>query len=191
MLLAGDEFCHSQQGNNNAYCQDSPIAWLNWDLSAEQRAHLDFVRTVLQLRKEQPVFRRRYFFQGRSIHGAEIKDLYWMRPDGNEMSDADWSGGHAACLGMGMLGDQISETDERGERIVGDSFLILLNARDEPEFFRIGSRRRNVSWTCVLDTAEPQAGPRIFGHMSHFPLQARSLAVLRPERLSTRSPKAT
>ena len=157
---------------------------MNWDLSAEQHALLGFVRTVLRLRREHPVFRRRHFFQGRAIHGAEVKDLHWLRPDGTEMSDADWNSGHAGCLGMGLLGDQISETDERGGRIVGDSFLILLNATDEAVLFRIGSRRRKVSWTCVLDTAEPDAGPRVFGHMSHFPLQARSLAVVRPERFS-------
>ncbi len=184
MLLAGDEFGHTQHGNNNAYCQDSPIAWLNWNLSAEQREQLDFVRTLLRLRREQPVFRRRLFFQGRAIHGAEIKDVHWLRPDGAEMSGADWNTGHVACLAMGLLGDQISETDERGERIVGDSFLILLNAKDEAVSFRIASQRRKVSWTCILDTAAPEAEPRVFEHGSLFPLQARSMAILRPPRYS-------
>ena len=82
---------------------------------------------------------------------------------------------------MGLLGDQIDETGERGERLVGDSFLTLINAQDEPEAFRLASRRRRVSWTCVLDTAEPGRAGRVFEHRAEYPLAARSLAVLRPE----------
>ena len=185
MLLAGDEFGQTQHGNNNAYCQDSPLAWLDWNLSAEQRALLDFTREVLHLRKTQPVFRRRHFFHGRPIHGAEIKDLYWLKPDGTEMTDADWNAGHARCLGIGLPGDQITEMGERGERIKGDTFAILFNAHHEPVSFRLGSRRRQVRWTCVFDTAVPDAPKRTFENMGTFPLQARSLAVLRAELLST------
>jgi glycogen operon protein len=183
MLLAGDEFGQTQHGNNNAYCQDSPLAWLDWNLSAEQRALLDFVRELMRLRKTQPVFRRRHFFQGRPIHGTEIKDLYWLKPDGSEMSDADWNAGHARCLGMGLPGDQITEIGERGERIAGDTFAILFNAHHEPISFRLGARRRDVRWTCAFDTAVPGAPSRTFEHMSEFPLQARSLALLRAEIL--------
>ena len=181
MLLAGDEFGQTQRGNNNAYCQDSPVAWLDWNLSAEQRALLEFVRELMQLRKSQPVFRRRNFFQGRPIHGAEIKDLYWLKPDGAEMSDADWNAGYARCLGMVLPGDQITEVDNRGERIIGDSFAVLFNAHHEPISFRLGARQREIRWTCVLGTGAPDAPPRTFEHMSEFPLQARSLAVLRAE----------
>jgi glycogen operon protein len=189
MLLAGDEFGQTQHGNNNAYCQDSPLAWLDWSLSTEQRALLEFTRDVVRLRKAQPVFRRRHFFQGRPIHGAEIKDLYWLKPDGTEMSDADWNAGHALCLGMGLPGDQITEMSERGERITGDTFAILFNAHHEPISFRLGARRRDVRWVCVFDTGAPEAQARTFEHMSEFPLQARSLAVLRAELLS--SPTST
>jgi glycogen operon protein len=181
MLLAGDELGHTQHGNNNAYCQDSPLAWLDWNLSAEQRALLEFGREVMHLRKTQPVFRRRNFFQGRPIHGAEIKDLYWVKPDGAEMSDRDWTSEFARCLGMVLPGDQITEVDEHGDRIVGDSFAILFNAHNESISFRLGTRQRDVRWTCMLDTAAPNAGRRTFEHMSEFPLQARSLAVLRAE----------
>jgi glycogen operon protein len=181
MLLAGDEFGQTQHGNNNAYCQDSPLAWLDWNLSAEQRALLEFVRDIMTLRKTQPVFRRRNFFQGRPIHGAEIKDLYWLKPDGAEMSEHDWSSGFARCLGMVLPGDQIGEVDKNGERIVGDSFAILFNAHQESISFRLGTRQRDVHWTCVLDTAEPEAARPAFEHMSEFPLQGRSLAVLRAE----------
>jgi glycogen operon protein len=179
MLLAGDEFGQTQHGNNNAYCQDSPLAWLDWNLAAEQQELLDFVRGLLRLRKTQPVFRRRRFFLGRPIHGADIKDLYWLKPDGNEMSDADWSAGHALSLAMVLSGNQIHETGGRGERITGDSFAILFNAHHEPVRFRLGTRRRGVRWACVLDTAAAQATPRTFEQSDDFPLQARSLAVLR------------
>jgi glycogen operon protein len=107
-----------------------------------------------------------------------MKDLYWMKPDGTEMSDPDWNAGHARCLGMALPGDQITDTDERGERIVGDSFAILLNAHHELIPFRLGARNRNLQWQCILDTAVEDAGSRIFEHMSSFPLQARSLVVL-------------
>jgi isoamylase len=179
MLLAGDEFGQTQHGNNNAYCQDSPLAWLDWDLSAEQRTLLEFTRNLLRLRKSQPVFRRRHFFQGRPIHGAEIKDLYWIKPDGNEMTETDWNSSYASCLGMALPGDQITEMSERGERIVGDTFALLLNAHSEPIDFRLGARQRDLAWTCSFDTAQPDASPREFEEMSVFPLQAHSLAVLR------------
>jgi glycogen operon protein len=182
MLLAGDEFGHTQGGNNNAYCQDSPVAWLDWDHSKEQRELLTFTRAVLQLRKSQPVFRRRRFFQGRAIHGADIKDIYWLKPDGSEMNESDWSAGHARCLGMGLPGDQIGEVDEKGERIRGDTFVLLINAHHEPVPFRLGARRRDVRWECVLDTARLEQGkPRIFEHMSVYILEARSTAILRAQ----------
>jgi isoamylase len=181
MLLAGDEFGQTQDGNNYAYCQDSPVAWLDWHFSAEQRDLFDFVREVTCLRKAQPVFRRRHFFQGRQIYGAEIKDLYWLKPDGTEMSEADWNAGHVRCICMVLPGDQITETAEHGERIVGDSFAILLNAHHEAISFRLGARRRDARWSCVIDTAAPRAALRVFEHMSYFPLQARSFVVLRGE----------
>ena len=184
MLLAGDEFGQTQDGNNNAYCQDSELAWLNWTLSGEQKALLDFTREIMRLRKTEPVFRRRQFFQGREIHGAEIKDLYWMKPDGTEMSEADWRGGHARCLGIALAGDQIAEADEQGARILGDTFAILFNAHYEPIPFRLGARRRDVRWTCVLDTAAPNAPERTFEHMAECPLQPRSLVVLRAVKIA-------
>jgi glycogen operon protein len=182
MLLAGDEFSRTQKGNNNAYCQDSPLSWLDWNLDEERKRQLDFVRRLIDLRRKQPVFRRRHFFQGRAIHGTDIKDLYWIRPDGMEMSELDWSSPHARCLGMGLLGDQIVECDERGQPVRGDSFLILMNAGDAAVPFRLGARQRQVAWTLVLDTydgvnAMPQT---VFPHMAEYPLQGRSMAVLQP-----------
>jgi len=179
MLLAGDESGHTQLGNNNAYCQDSPLAWLNWDLTPEQQDLLEFVRALIRLRARNPVFRRRHFFQGRPIHGLDAKDLYWLTPAGTEMSDQDWNAGYARCLGMGLLGSQIDETDERGEPIVGDSFLILLNASDGPISFCLSARALEKNWELVFDTSNAKMAPQILGRLAEYPLQARSVVVLR------------
>jgi glycogen operon protein len=181
MLLAGDEFGQTQSGSNNAYCQDSPIVWLDWNLCAEQRTLLHFTREVMRLRKTEPVFRRRHFFQGRPIHGSENKDLYWLKADGTEMTDSDWNGSRLQCICMILPGDQITETSEKGEPIVGNSFAILLNAHYEPIPFRLGARRRDLNWKCILDTAASSAEAQVFEHMSSFPLQPRSMVVLQAE----------
>jgi isoamylase len=112
---------------------------------------------------------------------VDIKDLYWLKPDGAEMTDADWNTGYARCVAMVLPGDQITEVDEHGKRIVGDSFAVLSNAHHEPISFRLGARQRHVHWTCLFDTAAPDAPSRSFAHMSEFPLQGRSVAVLRAE----------
>ncbi len=178
MLLAGDEFGQTQQGNNNAYCQDGPLGWLDWSHTEQQYELIAFVRQLLHLRKTEPAFRRRRFFQGRPIHGEDIKDLYWLKSDGTEMADADWNNGHAQCLGMVLPGDQINETGQHGERITGGSFGILFNAYHEDVIFRLGSRKRSVSWTTMLDTGRPEAKPRTYMHMDEFQMMARSLVVL-------------
>ena len=182
MLLAGDELGHTQLGNNNAYCQDSPLTWLNWDLTPEQRDLLEFVRGLIRLRMQNPVFRRRHFFQGRPIHGIDVKDLYWLAPAGTEMSDQDWNTGYARCLGIGLAGEQIDETNAQGERIVGDSFLILLNSDHECVSFHLSSRVRNQNWELVIDTSSADMTGRILGHLDEYPLQGRSVAVLRLRR---------
>jgi isoamylase len=183
MLVAGDEMGRTQLGNNNAYCQDSPLTWLDWALSPEQRDLLALVRSVIQLRQSEPVFRRRRFLSGRPVNGVEIKDLYWSRPDGQEMSEADWRHDHVRALAMYLPGDQIHELDDSGEPIVGNTFAVLLNAHHEAVSFRLGARARPLRWACVLDTAVPGAPlpARFFEHRGTFPLQGRSLAVLRAE----------
>src|SRR4029450_9191753 len=114
-------------------------------------------------------------------HGSEIKDLYWLKLDGTEMTDADWNGPHVRCICMVLPGDQIPETGEQGERIVGDSFAILLNAHYESIPFRLGARRRDLNWRCILDTATSSTQTRSFEQMSTFPLQPRSMVVLKAE----------
>ena len=178
MLLAGDELGRTQLGNNNAYCQDSPLTWLNWDLASDQRELLDFVRGLIRLRTQNPVFRRRHFFQGRPIRGLEVKDIYWLTPAGTEMSDQDWNTGYARCLGMGLVGSQIDETDAQGEPIVNDSFLILINANDDRVSFRLAARVQDQNWELMFDTSSAKMTPQILGRLAEYPLQARSVAVL-------------
>jgi glycogen operon protein len=180
MLLAGDEFGRTQSGNNNAYCQDNTLSWVDWTLDAERLDLLEFVRSLIKLRRAQPVFRRRHFFQGRAIHGTDIKDIYWLRPDGAEMSDVDWACTHACSLGMGLVGDQITESDDHGQAIRGDSFLILMNARDAVIPFRLGARRREVNWSLLIDTtySHGKNPPLVFEHMSIYPLQPHSIVIL-------------
>jgi glycogen operon protein len=184
MLLAGDEFGQTQGGNNNAYCQDSPLAWLDWDWSDEQQSLFDFTRSLLRLRETEPVFRRRHFLQGCPIHGPEIRDVYWIKADGTEMTDADWNCGHVRTLCMVLPGDQISQTDEHGERIVGKTLALLLNADSDLIPFRLGARQRHLRWHCIFDTAAPNDEARAFAEMEIFPLEPRSFVLLEAETIT-------
>src|SRR3712207_6283901 len=107
MITAGDEWARTQNGNNNAYCQDNEISWLEWEHTEEQNQLFEFTRRLIQLRREHPVFRRPKFFQGRRIRGSEIKDVMWFNPGGNEMSDEEWASPFVRCLGMLLSGDTI------------------------------------------------------------------------------------
>src|ERR1041385_3884937 len=128
MLVAGDELGKTQNGNNNAYCQDNEISWINWDLQPHDRELLAFLQRMIMLRKQHPVFRRRSFFQGRPIKGAGIKDILWLTPDGGEITDEVWQESSARCLGMFLSGQGILEYSARGEEIRDDNFLLIMNA---------------------------------------------------------------
>ena len=178
MLCAGDEFGRTQRGNNNAYCQDNKVSWLNWDFDDEQKELRDFVRMLIRLRAGQPVLRRRQFFQGRPIRGSQVKDISWLEPSGQEMTDASWNAEFVRCLGMLLAGDQIDETDERGNRIVGDSLLLLLNAHHEPILFTLPQHTQGW-WDLVLDTAHGTADDLLHHVGQAYELAERSLAVFR------------
>ncbi|MGZ8487555.1 MAG: glycogen debranching protein GlgX, partial [Candidatus Binatia bacterium] len=128
MLLAGDELSHTQQGNNNTYCQDNELTWLDWELTDEQQDFLAFVKQMISIRRSHPVFQRRKFFQGRPIFGADESDITWFEPSGKPMGEEAWSAGFNQCFGVRMPGDLIGEVDDRGQEIKGDSILILMNA---------------------------------------------------------------
>jgi glycogen operon protein len=182
MLLAGDEFGRTQGGNNNAYCQDNEISWLDWKLDRPRRELLDFSRYLMRFRDEHPMLRRRHFFQGRRIRGSEVKDLAWFRPDGKEMSDEDWNNPEARCFGLRLAGDAIEELDDRGNRIVDDTLLILLNAHYETISFTLPAHRRKLRWEVVWDSYDPNLDRkkhRLMRGGEIYDLKDRSLVVLR------------
>ena len=182
MLCGGDEMGRTQHGNNNAYCQDSEISWVDWTLNKPQQALLTFTRSLIALRQKHPVFRRRRFFQGRRIRGAEVKDLYWLRPDGKEMTDEDWALGYVRCLGVRLAGDAMDEKDSKGRPLQDETFLMLLNAHHEPRPFTLPAHKRGVRWQPVFDTALYDRNGKpvtLLRGGDQYDLEARSLAVLR------------
>ncbi|MGQ0810081.1 MAG: glycogen debranching protein, partial [Nitrospiraceae bacterium] len=181
MLLAGDEAGRTQNGNNNAYCQDNDIAWQDWNFSDSAQRLLEFTRRIIAIRQKHPVFRRRRFFQGRRIHGSEVKDIAWFRPDSREMTEEEWTNSFVRCFGMRLAGDAIEETDYRGQPIVDDTFLILLNAHHEALPFLLPAHKRGVRWELLLDTSAPNNGKAVgvLKGGESYDLEARSLAVLR------------
>jgi isoamylase len=177
MILSGDEIGHTQHGNNNVYCQDNELAWLDWNLSADRVDFLRFVRRLVAIRKSQPVFQRRKFFEGFPHTGSTVKDLYWLKPDGNEMWGEDWYSG-AQALGVGLVGDQIEEVDRQGNRIVGPTLAMLLNASDDAVVFRPPPGSDAV-WELLVDTARPDETGSRLDPRDRYPLTARSLALFR------------
>ncbi len=154
MICGGDELGRTQNGNNNAYCQDNPISWFDWNLDETDQDLLEFTRRLMEFRQSEPVLRRRRFFQGRRIRGSDVKDLTWFRPDGEEMSDVDWGSTTSRALGLRLAGDAIEEPDEFGNPIVGDTLMLLLNARETPVTFKLPRVARSAAakWQVVLDT---------------------------------------
>jgi glycogen operon protein len=188
MICGGDEIGHTQRGNNNAYCQDNELSWLDWKLDRRDRELLDFTRQLISLRREHPVLRRRQFFQGRRIRGSEVKDLAWFRPDGKEMTDDDWNQGYVRSLGLRLAGDAIEERDEKGRPILDDTLLVLLNAHHEPVLFTLPAHKRNVRWQMVLDTAAMKQDKKQYKLLrggTPYNLRERSLSILRLRKEST------
>ncbi len=179
MIAQGDEMGRTQFGNNNAYCQDNELSWVDWSFTDAQRDFLQFARRVIRLWKDQPVFQRRKFFHGRSIRGQEVKDLTWYSPSGKELTDREWMEPHGRVLGFRLAGDLLDEVDERGHRIVGETLLVVMNAGFETTDFRLPEEPSGWVWEKLLDTAEPKTPPRTLTRRVRHPLPARSLAVFR------------
>ena len=188
MLLAGDEMGRTQQGNNNAYCQDNELSWLDWSPEGRDESLFEFTRRLIALRKAHPIFRRRAFFQGRPLKGSGARDILWITPAGIEMSDDEWDHHHARCLGMLLYGDALDERDERGRTITDDAFLVLLNAYHDSLSFALPAPPAGDRWLAVLDTARDEPGGAYHG-ADAYPLQGRSLAVLTAP-LRAREPSA-
>ncbi|MER8033099.1 glycogen debranching protein GlgX [Streptomyces bauhiniae] len=187
MLGHGDELGRTQGGNNNAYCQDNEVSWIDWDLTEEQRALADFTRRLIGLRAEHPVLRRRRFFRGETATKRKqpLPDLIWLRPDAREMTDQDWRRGDAHSVGVFLNGDAIAERDAYGGRVVDDSFLLLLNGFWEPVDFRLPAASYGERWTTLIDTADPEGVPdeRERKAGTRLRVESRSLVLLsRPSR---------
>jgi isoamylase len=182
MICGGDEIGRTQQGNNNAYCQDNELSWYDWKLDRAARELMVFTQRLVGLRKNHPVLRRRRFFQGRRIHGSEVKDISWLRPDGQGMTDEDWNSGSVRSLMLRLAGDAMAETDAKGRAIVDDTLLILLNAHDTPLPFTLPAHKRGVRWQQLLDTDAKGVSPKyvtVLKGGERFEVEARSVRVLR------------
>ncbi|HEU5035090.1 MAG TPA: glycogen debranching protein GlgX [Mycobacteriales bacterium] len=180
MLRMGDELAHTQRGNNNAYCQDNEISWLDWSGGAGLPSYVELVSHLIELRRRHPVFRQRAFFLGHPVSSNGVKDLAWFTPAGVEMDDADWSAPTARTLGMYLSGHGIRTRGPRGERITDDSFLLLLHAGGEPTKFQLPAEPWATSYVIELDTAQdqPQPAQPIAAGVA-VPMVARSALLLR------------
>ena len=179
MLRSGDEVSQTQAGNNNAYCQDNELTWMHWQWNASERALLQFVRSMIALRKNNPVFQRQKFFQGRSIRGYEIRDIAWYASDGEPMTDQAWNSPSTQCLGLYLDGQMIGEVDSHNEPIRGESVLVLLNPHQATIPFVLpdvgGPTDR---WKPLIDTYQLPNDGAMLTIGSAYPLQGRSLAVV-------------
>jgi isoamylase len=180
MIVAGDELGHTQHGNNNAYCQDNDLTWLDWRLDGPRAAFLEFVKKLSGLWHGQPVLRRRAFFKdlpGRDA-GEGTGDLSWFAPSGAELAGADWEN-PARALAVRLSGDRIAEPDERGDRVVGDTLLVTFNVAPEATEFVLPGAGARTAWELVLDTADPDRRPESFDGGGRYEATGRSVAVFR------------
>jgi glycogen operon protein len=181
MLLAGDEWARTQNGNNNAYCQDNELSWLSWEHNAEQKQLLGFTKKLIQLRRDHPVFRRPKFFQGRRIRGSEIKDVMWFNPGGNQMTEEDWTSPFVRCLGMLLSGDTIDVHNFEGEPIRDETFLLLINAHFESVGFVLPGQE-HLEWMLILDSAHEDGflpEPERFASGDDVEVSGRGLKLLK------------
>jgi glycogen operon protein len=199
MLSHGDEVGRTQGGNNNAYCQDNEISWIDWkgagleDGEEPDNDLLDYVRELARLRREHPVFRRRRFFHGSPVEGPRsgrdgLPDIAWLRPDGKPMSGADWNA-EGRVLGVFLNGEAITEPDPRGRAIRDGSFLLLLNSGAEAVEFTLPGTEFGTAWETVLDTAEPDVDGRPFVPAAG-PVRVIDRALLLLRRVSHRRSRA-
>lgn len=181
MISHGDEIGRTQRGNNNAYCQDSDLSWMDWSLCEKNADLLTFTRKAIALRKGHPVFRRRRFFAGKPIRtGGQVRDIAWLTPAGEEMTPEDWGAAFGKSIAVFLNGDAIPEPNLRGERVSDDSFLLCFNAFDDKHDFVIPADWYAEQWTAALDTADPTGATDLVVVAGEtVTLQPRSLLVLR------------
>ncbi|MGH8888531.1 MAG: glycogen debranching protein GlgX, partial [Acidothermaceae bacterium] len=182
MLLYGDEFGRTQDGNNNAYCQDNETSWVDWSLSTHHEVQLNFTRMLSQLRKKHPVLRRRRFFDGKPVHvaGEALRDIAWFTPSGADMTEQDWETGYAKSVAVFLNGDAIGYPDRRGQRVADESFLLLFNAAESSIDFTLPSDEYAERWEIVVDTSNPLDVERpSLKSEGTIGVEARAILVLR------------
>ena len=181
MLLGGDEFGRTQGGNNNAWCQDNEISWLDWELAERNRELLDFTRRLIRLRLDHPAFRRTNFLAGQDLEDEGLPDAWWFRPDGRRMTQHDWRREDGHYVGVFLNGDQLREVDDQGRPLSDDSWLMLFNAHHEDVAFTLPNQRFGPAWCSEIDTSAPdeEPGARRFEARDPVTVPARSVLVLR------------
>ncbi len=182
MLAHGDELGRTQQGNNNVYCQDNELSWIDWARAREQEVHTGFVARLIELRTEHPIFRRQRFFQGRTIHGSDVDDIAWLRPDGRQMTDDDWHSDRPPAVMIYLNGQGIPDRDQLGNRVVDDSFLLLFNTGHQQQTFTLPDATHGLAWTVEIDTTDPLLAASRRRHPmpgTRLRLAPRSTVVLR------------
>ncbi|MGD1867357.1 MAG: glycogen debranching protein GlgX [Phormidesmis sp.] len=188
MLLAGDEMGRSQDGNNNTYCHDNELSWLDWTLEKEEKELLRYTQKLVKLIRDHPVLRRRNWFHGREIHGSGIRDIGWFNVDGKPMHD-EWTAGYVKTLTVFLNGEEIATPDKQGEQVLDDSFLLMFNAHYEMLEFALPTRFRSSEntdwserrWRLLIDTKSEGFVKRTknYKKKDKVTVAARSLVVLK------------
>jgi glycogen operon protein len=176
MLLGGDEMGRSQGGNNNAYCQDTEISWYDWE-NADSFL-LAFTRRLIGIRNEHPVFRRRRWFEGRQVHGADVRDIGWFSTHGTRMSDEDWNLGYARSLAVFLNGKAMPGPGPQGEKVEDDSFLLLVNAHTETVAFTVPEDLEGFEWQVVIDTSRTITCTDLIRTGDAWPVEGWSVVLL-------------
>ncbi len=180
MILHGDEIGRTQDGNNNSYCQDNELSWVDWDIDEDRQEMLDFTREMIALRRAHPIFRRRRFLQGVVREGApsQLADVVWMGTDGTPMEREDWDEPLNKCMTVFLNGSGIPEPNERGERIVDDSALIMFNGSGNGVEFTIPVADYGESWTVINGTASAIEKGQVFEPDSLLTLDPYAMLIL-------------
>lgn len=178
MLLAGDEMSHTQQGNNNAYCQDNEISWLNWELDETQQKMVEFTRQLIAFRRSQPALHRRRFFYGRLFRSAVVRDVRWFMPSGVEMTDDDWRVPFARSVGCLLFGENV-DVSETGDPVTGDTLLLLFNGDQSLDIdFVLPDLDDGNEWHLVIDSYEDMIRTETQLASSPYHLRACSVAIM-------------
>ncbi|MFP4368373.1 MAG: glycogen debranching protein GlgX [Candidatus Kapaibacterium sp.] len=179
MISHGDECGRTQYGNNNTYCQDNEISWMNWDWNERSKKLFEFTKKIIAIRHSQPVTHRRRYFLGRKIHGQEIRDIRWLNTDGIDMSDEEWYTSYIRCMGMLLNGELMTEVDEMGEPLVADILLILINGYWEKVNFTLPYENLNPNWEVLIDTSDDDIDEEHDTVEDLYEIKGRSLVLLR------------